>query len=631
MSGVAREKRAKTEGGAVTLSAAPDGSLQAGDARCYLLCFAGDSSAVFHLPTSGEVVIGRAPQCDLYLEDRAVSRQHAQLLITDTEVRVTDLDSRHGTRVNGERLRRPVYLIAGDVMTIGNQTLVFHRFARPGTSRGLLDPTSLRQRLEEEIKRSVDYDRNVALLLFDLAGPSAGSSRADATDDSDDAAGVTPVDRAGIVAALAGHVRLIDAVGFIGQSQLAIIMPEIGTQHAGAAASVLLAELPAPVQAGISSCADDGCDADTLISAARAAAHAAGPGNWTTAAQAASVVDIAGRAVVVADPAMRRVYDLIEKLAASDLPILITGDTGTGKEIAAAAIHHYSDRNQGPFVPINCAALPTSLVESELFGHEKGAFTDARAARPGLFERARGGTVFLDELGELDPAIQAKLLRVIETQRVTRVGDVRERAIDVRLVAATNRDLSAEISAGRFRQDLFFRLSVARIVLPPLRDRRREVAILARLFVAKACQRAKRPPLAIAPAAMHRLCAHTWPGNVRELENAMKYAAATATERDTEIDVWHLPEGIVPADDAATDKAPVGELSSPGQAPRIGPDEFRPIKQEVQELERARMIEALEATGQVQNKAAALISMPLRTFVTKLERYKIPTGRKQRG
>ena len=328
---------------------------------------------------------------------------------------------------------------------------------------------------------------------------------------------------------------------------------------------------------------------------------------------------------------MRRLFAALPRIAASDSTVLIEGETGTGKGVLAEAIHGASARAGGPFVVVDCASIPPSLIEAELFGHTRGAFTGAGSARAGAFESAAGGTVFLDEIGELPLAVQAKLLRVLEAQELQRVGDVKPRAVDIRIVAATNRDLAAEVELGRFRRDLFFRLGAAQVVLPPLRDRPRDLALLANRMFDTACRRLQRRSLALTVAATQALFHHRWPGNVRELRNAMDYAAAAAPDTAVEIDVWHLPPAVIAAARAAeseTAAPPAREPATAGPCALAGPPlgsvlAFRPIEDEIRELERGRMIEALAATAGVQNRAAELIQMPLRTFVTKLKRYAI--------
>ncbi|RKH38307.1 sigma-54 interaction domain-containing protein, partial [Corallococcus sicarius] len=357
----------------------------------------------------------------------------------------------------------------------------------------------------------------------------------------------------------------------------------------------------------------DGMQGDALLGAARAAALAAAPGETRVSGPLLYRLALGERSVVVADAALVRLFELLRRLAASPLPVLIHGETGAGKENAAWAVHHWSRRASQPFVALNCAALPEGLVEAELFGHERGAFSGADRAREGLLERASGGTLFLDEVAELSLPIQAKLLRALDQQVITRLGDSRERPVDLRVVAATHRVLADEVKAGRFRQDLFFRLSAAVVVLPPLRDRPRELPLLARAFLEDACARTGRPPLHLSAATMGVLGAHAWPGNVRELKNALEYAVATSP--GPVVEPSHLPaslwSGEVPLE---RDVAPEGD---------VGPRAFSNLAEELRTLERQRMVEALEATGGVQTRAAQLIGMPLRTFAFKLKQHRI--------
>ena len=226
-------------------------------------------------------------------------------------------------------------------------------------------------------------------------------------------------------------------------------------------------------------------------------------------------------------PAMLALRERIAKFAAADAPALVTGESGTGKERVACAIHALSRRSKGPFVAENCAAIPESLLESVLFGHKKGAFTGAVKDHPGHFVAATAGTIFLDEIGEMKPAMQAKLLRALQDGEVRAVGDTKARKVDVRVVAATNQDLEASVKAGRFREDLYYRLNVLRLELPPLRARGDDIVLLARRFLAEAAARAGRV-VALSPEAEQALRAAKWPGNVRQLQNEMLRAAALA-------------------------------------------------------------------------------------------------------
>jgi DNA-binding NtrC family response regulator len=321
-------------------------------------------------------------------------------------------------------------------------------------------------------------------------------------------------------------------------------------------------------------------------------------------------IDLGDRAVVVADPAMRHVYTQLERLAPSELSVLILGETGTGKELAAAAVRFWSRRRDKPLVAINCAALPDTLAESELFGYERGAFSGAAAAKPGLLESAPGGTVFLDEIGDLSLTVQAKLLRVLEARRLTRLGSVTERSIDVRIVAATHRDLAVEVRAGRFREDLFYRLSVAVVRLPPLRARPRELPLLARRFLEEATASQGRAPLSLSEAAVAQLRAYPFPGNVRELKNLMEYVAATVIEPVVGPEHLEARLGLPGAEpDAAA--APAPGAGAP----------FRPLAEANRDFERQSIAAALAATGGNKTAAAKLLGVPLRTLMDKIKRH----------
>src|SRR5207249_2882458 len=234
---------------------------------------------------------------------------------------------------------------------------------------------------------------------------------------------------------------------------------------------------------------------------------------------------------------MKEVYQFLSRVAPIDSTVLIHGESGTGKELAARAIHRNSPRAPKPFVPINCAAIPEGLLESELFGHERGAFTGAVAQKKGRLEMADGGVVFLDEIGELAPALQVKLLRVLQEREIERLGGTRPISVDVRLIAASNRDLEEAIHAGTFRRDLFFRLNVVTLVMPPLRERREDIPTLAQYFVSKCSAKCKLKPKQISPDAMACLANYDWPGNVRELDNAMERALVQAQAQDREVEL----------------------------------------------------------------------------------------------
>jgi DNA-binding NtrC family response regulator len=575
--------------------------------RRYLLVLDGGSSALCSLPRSGTLLVGRLATADIRVEHPSVSRQHARVLVDEGLVRIEDLESHNGVRLNGERVVGAQPLRSGDVVTLGHVTLVFHCGDRGLPLRPTLDAAALRGRLAEEVERVLSYERVVSVIAVEP--------------------GASNIPMAELVREASQALRLMDLAGQVGSS-LIVVMPELGEEEAEAAAQHLLETLRPrvpEVRAGLASSPRDGLDADALLAAARAAALAAPVGGLQVSGPSLYRIPLGERSVLVADPSMVGLFELLRRLAPSPLPVLIHGETGSGKENAAWAVHHWSPRASQRFLALNCAALPESLVESELFGYERGAFSGADKAREGLFERASGGTLFLDEVAELSLAVQAKLLRALDQKRITRLGGSREQEVDLRVVAATHRVLADEVKAGRFRQDLFFRLSTAVVILPPLRERPRELPLLAQAFLAEACSRAGRPLLQLSAAAMGVLVAHPWPGNVRELKNVMEYAAVTAP--GPIIEPSHLPASLGQPEPPAPEPTALQAVGGgqPPVEPRADPARtFRPLAEEVRELERQRMSEALEATGGVQTRAAQLIGMPLRTFTTKLRQYKLP-------
>ena len=317
---------------------------------------------------------------------------------------------------------------------------------------------------------------------------------------------------------------------------------------------------------------------------------------------------LAGTPLLGRSPAMRRVYDTVLRAAATDASILVTGESGTGKELVARALHDKGRRAGGPFVAINCGALPEALLESELFGHARGSFTDAHTSRAGLLLRASGGTLFLDEIGEAPAGLQAKLLRALEERRVRPVGGDDERPFDVRLVCATNRDLEADIEAGRFRSDLYYRINVIRIDLPPLRARGDDVLLLAQRLVAQLARATGKSVAGIAAPAAEKLKAYAWPGNVRELRNCIERAVALT--RFEELTVDDLPEAI---QDYRRSRL-VLDLDDPGQLPPL------------EEVERRYILRVLEAVQGHRTRAAEILGLDRKTLYRKLERYGIREG-----
>jgi two-component system, NtrC family, response regulator AtoC len=307
--------------------------------------------------------------------------------------------------------------------------------------------------------------------------------------------------------------------------------------------------------------------------------------------------------IIGTSPAMMKVWDLVDRVAETDATVLITGDSGTGKELVAHALHNRSRRASGPFVAINCAAMPEALLESELFGHVRGAFTDAKSARRGLFLQANGGTMFLDEIGELPLGMQPKLLRALQDKVVRPVGGDHEESYDARIVAATNRDLEQDVEERRFREDLFYRINVVHIPVPPLRARGNDVLLLAQHFVRQFSDQLGKNIVGITSPVGEKLLAYRWPGNVRELQNCIERAVALT--RYEELTVQDLPEKIRDYRDPP--------LFIPGE----DPVELLPMD----EIERRHILRVLKAVGGNKTTAAEVLGFDRRTLYRKLERY----------
>jgi two-component system, NtrC family, response regulator AtoC len=558
--------------------------------RLYLMVFHGEASTNFALPRTGSVSIGRSDEAHLRIDDHGVSRRHAMLTMDHGEARISDLGSHNGVWVNDERIVASRLLLSGDAVTIGSATLVYHASGGRPHGRRALDFPQLRQRLVEEVDRAARFSHDLAIVVL-LLGPDA--------------------DRLVVEDALSALVRCGDIVGVDVAGGIVVLVPETTAAAApDAALTALAGVLPgAPgARAGFACYPLDGSDPDALLAGARAAAAQASPGRPTPAAEACRIVRVGAGELVVADPAMQRLFVFVERIAGAELPVLITGETGTGKELVATAIHAMSRRRDGPFTVVRCVALTEQLLDSELFGAPD---------RPGQLESAAGGTLFLDEIGELSPGAQAKLLRALESQRVVRVGEQGERAIDLRVVAATNHAIDAAVQSGSFRRDLYFRLTGAKLWLPPLRDRPRELPILAQRFLAAARRAAGATAMAIAPEAMRLLAEHPWPGNIRELRNAMNYIAAAYT--DEVLRPHHLIDWLATAARPNAAEAPAPDRDVP---------KFRPLDDEIRELEIQRISASLAATKGNQTRAADLIGMPLRTFINKLKRHGIASDRR---
>jgi DNA-binding NtrC family response regulator len=320
--------------------------------------------------------------------------------------------------------------------------------------------------------------------------------------------------------------------------------------------------------------------------------------------------------IIGSSPAIQQVFSRMERILHTDSTVLILGASGTGKELVARAIHFNGPRKEKPFIAINCGAIPSDLLESELFGHVRGAFTGAIADKPGKFELANDGTIFLDEIGTMPLHLQMKILRVLQEQEVERVGGTRPIKLNVRVISATNTDLEEQVRQGRFREDLYYRLNVIPLRLPPLSERPEDVPLLARHFLRKLCTEMKRPLMTLTPAAVRALEKYDWPGNVREMENVIERTVA-------------LTDGeVIDRHDLPPQFAGGGSDLDPMPVPRV-PDEGIDLSETIDAIERAMIRQAMEMSGGIKAKAAMLLGLNRTTLVEKIKRLGLPTGMTQ--
>lgn len=361
-------------------------------------------------------------------------------------------------------------------------------------------------------------------------------------------------------------------------------------------------------------------------------------------------MDIKTEGIIGQSTTLKEVFRILTKVAPTESTVLVTGESGTGKELLVRALHTNSLRSDKPFVPINCGAIPKDLLESELFGHEKGAFTHAIKTRPGRFEMADGGTIFLDEIGEMDPTLQVKILRVLQEKEIERVGGSGVRKVDVRIIAATNRDLEQEVAIGRFREDLYYRLNVIPLHLPPLRERGGDIMLLVRHFLKSFCEKRGRKTLLVCPDAQKALIAYSWPGNIRELENFMERVSILSEGPYVEIrdlpqkildsvgDIIELPDVVEVAapSSAAAPVSPAQQsapLASPvledAAGPRFGfvwptledlSQKSMDLKEFLDTVEERLLAEALQRADGVKNQAAEILGIKRTTLIEKLKK-----------
>ncbi len=515
-------------------------------------------------------MLGRGDDVDVKLDDVAASRRHAVLHVGPT-VRLEDLGSANGTLVRGRALapKEQFELNDGDSVEIGTSLIVLQRDELSANARPWNLVTHVRF-LEEMRATAPPY----GVLRFQLLAPPGLAQQVLSTELGPD-----------------------DTVASFGPGQFEILAPALRLDAMHSLADKVSARLVAEgarVRVGLAHAPEDGVEPEALIAAsARPASKDPAPG------------------FVVRDDAMTNLYRLVDRVAPSLLNVLILGETGVGKEVLAAELHRRSKRSTGPFVRLNCAALTETLLESELFGHEKGSFTGAVKQKLGLLETAKGGTVLLDEIGEVPPSIQAKLLRVLEERQVLRVGGIKPEPINVRFIFATNRDLEAEVARGAFRADLFYRVNGISLVIPPLRERVSEIEPLVNQLVLKAAQREGRETPVVTADAMTALRQWPWPGNIRELRNVVERAMLLAGDGPITREAIALGAGT----------APVGGKAN---APAVAP-----LREEREAAEKRAVLDALDAAQGNQTKAAELLGVSRRTLVSRLQEYGLTKPRKK--
>lgn len=526
----------------------------------------------------GELTLGRSGRSAVRVDDPLLSREHLRVRWT-ADVTVEDLGSVNGTKLGDRQLQahEPTPLTAGHLVSLGGTLLVLRLQPERPSLRTLESYEAFESLVRQRCLRAGRAESFSVVRLF-VTGRAAPERLRDVVTRELGVDDVVASYAPGEFALLLGRADARTADDVSGRLEAALL-------GEGLRASVGAASYPR-----------DGTTAEALL--AGATPHGEDAGEVTA---------------VLGSEQTRTLARVVERVAQGNITVLFQGETGTGKDVFAQLLHHRSPRASGPFVRINCAALSDSLLESELFGHAKGAFTGAHTDRVGMLESASGGTVFLDELGELTPAHQAALLVAIERKQIVRVGTTTPLTIDVRFISATNRDLEVEVEARRFRRDLLHRLNGVIIDVPPLRVRMEEVLPLAQVFLREFAAQAGRPTPSLSDEAARMLGAYHWPGNVRELRNVMERALLFATS--DRIGPEQLPLGQLTRAWTATTSA--GAPSAP-EAPLTLSD--------ADKAERARMIEALRQTGGNRTEAAVLLGVPRRTFTHRMGRLGIRAG-----
>ena len=650
--------------------------------RIALIVYHADGAEMVMLLPDLPVTVGREAPSDVRIADPTLSREHARFTLAGGRILVTDLDSTNGTSIAGERIEEAEIKL-GDEVLLGSLLASVQALGPQENNLGLESDERFRMRLDEEVVRA-HYCRSRFAVLMVRAIPAPPVDRAGGPRSAALRGAVTTLPEAGTVSypdthvgrwspTVRGALRPVDRVALYSRDALQIVMPDAPEDVALDVAQAITKgrrEGEPLLFVGLAMYPDAATEAEKLIELARGAlsmtttsepVQVAKAALWLPGDAPARRPSVApspeAEGAIVAGPVMRELLETVSRLAASRIPVILQGETGVGKEVLARLIHESGPRKDRPMVCVNCGAIPPSLVESTLFGHERGAFTGATQQQKGVFEEADGGSVFLDEIGEMPLAAQAALLRVLETKKITRVGSTREIAANVRIIAATHRDLDAMCLEVTFREDLYYRMNTMMLTIPPLRDRTDEIELLSLRFLRLANEASHGRVRAIDPRALARLKDYAWPGNVRELRNAIERAVVIA--RTETIQEHDLPARVRAADGPASRRRPppppyvdpeemtlpIGGAAEsarktsrstpvyerPASRPRSPPpahpptpaEGFGDLKMKLQRYESQLILDALRSTRWNQTEAARALGMPLRTLVHKIKAFDI--------
>jgi two-component system response regulator AtoC len=577
----------------------------------HVLVMSPDAFSSVPLPASGTLSVGRSSKCAIRIEDPLASREHARLHVAPADgglsLRIEDLGSANGTRVRNMTIAAGELapFVPGDAIAIGSTVLMVQQ-SRPAVgSRRLWSHAYFESRLTDECLRAGASGRAFAMARVRLNG-SAPWTR------------VLPI--------LVRTIPLPHLFAAYGPVDYEILFLETEPTEVARLVELLAGELRAAgmeARPGVAWYPRDGRSTDALLARGNALLRpSAGDGKAGGPPLDTHKTDGAG---------MERLRGLAKRAAASNISVLILGETGVGKDVLAREIHRLSSRS-GRLVALNCAGLTETLIETELFGHERGAFTGADRAKVGLLEAGNGGTIFLDEIGEMPLSLQGRLLRAIEAREVLPVGALKPRPIDVRFIAATNRDLETDVAKGTFRRDLFFRLNGITLAIPPLRERTDEIDALVETFIEDGCRETGRTPPTVTAEAMHYIRSYNWPGNIRELKNVIERALVLSDGDEIQAQLLPLDKMGVGAARTRSEDSGVGQprTAYADQVTAIAAG-LPTLDDPAKAAERQSILDALAKHAGNQTRAAEALGMPRRTFITKLDAYGIPRPQKKPG